>query len=845
MGRGSRRASTFGKMGAGGTSVSDLRFAWRMLARSRGFTLAAAGLLAAGIGVTTFIFSAVDAIILRPLPVAHPEQLVHFVQSLPRIGFDSRVPLPAYEALRDRSTTMSAVFGEQEVDRTMTEPAPAERVRIHLSTPNYFDDLGVHAVVGRTLTRDDANDNPSDPPAVLSYSFWQRRYNGDSKALGKTLRVLGQAFVIVGVLPREFNGFTADTAPDIRVPLRVWPLFAPGWVGHPEFVELNLAGRLKPGVSIAKAQAESKGIWKAALDAMGKPTSTSRDPTYPLELAPLEHGTSVLRDRFSAALKFLIVCSGFLLLMVCANVAGLLLARSAARRREIAVRMAMGATRTRLVRQMLAESALLAALGAAGGILLAAAMTPILSRLLPTIHDLGSNRLALSVGLAVDRRVLLFALAVSIATVVLFGLAPAIAASRTSLDSILREARSSRVWRGRQALILVQVALCTALLTGAGLLIRTFDDLRYLNTGYDTDHVVTLTIDPPVLYTPGESIESYQKATRAFLDGLQQRIRETPGVVSVALAEKGVLRDRGMGTTIAPAGQRATPADVLAIASNYVTPDYFETMGIRLLAGRLLSGSFFDPPQKPAQAVVNQAFVERYFPGADAIGKRFGFTAPGELARPDAEIIGVVSDAKYRSLREPIQPTLYQLSYWEGAVVVPVRTRVKPELMIQPLRRAIMAFDPAVPIIEVETLADEVTASASGERLTAALGSIFALLAVLLSAAGIYGLLAYTVAQRRREIGIRVALGATPGDVGELIGRQALTVVIGGVSLGVAAARMAATLIASLLYGVAPGDFRSVSQAAIVVLAMAAIAAAIPAWRAAHIDPAIALRQDH
>jgi predicted permease len=829
--------------------MNDLRFAWRMLWKSRGFTLAAAGLLAAGIGVTTLIFSAVDAILLRPLPVPHPEQLLRFVQSFPRVGFDSQIPSPVYRALRDRSTTLSAVFGEHEEDVPMTdtkpEPGPAERVRVHLVTPDFFDALGVHAVFGRTLTVDDATDNPGDPPAVLSYAFWQRRFNGDPKALGQTIRVQDHTFVIVGVLSREFNGFAADTAPDIRLPLRALTLIAAGFAGRVDEASLDLAGRLKPGVSMAQARAESTVIWSAALAPFKNTSRPMGRPDYPLELAPLEHGTSILRDRYGPALKFLIACSIFLLLMVCANVAGLLLARSAVRRQEIAVRLAVGATRARLARQMLVESALLAALGAAGGVVLAAALTPILARLLPPIHDLSSNRLTLSLGLGVDRRVLLFSLAVAMATVLLFGLAPAIAASRTSLDSILRGARSSHRWSGRQALLVVQVALCTLLLTGAGLLIRTFEQLHNLNPGFDAEHVLTFTIDPPILYKPGMAIESLQKLTVAFFDTLQERIRETPGVASVALAEVGVLRDHGMGGTVAPAGQRPSEADFIATNANGVTPKYFETMGIHLLEGRLLGG-YFDSQTKPAPAVVNQAFVERHFPGVNPLGKRFGYAAPGKLAGADKEIIGVVGDAKYRSLREPIQPIVYTpFSYPELLAVVHVRTRVKPEQMIQPVRRAIASLDSAMPIIEIDTLADEVDASSSGERLTATLGSTFAILVVLLSAAGIYGLLAYAVTQRRREIGIRMALGATPADVHELIGRQALGIVIGGVILGLAAARASAPLIAGLLYGIAPQDLRSLVGAALAVLAMAAIASAIPAMRAARINPAIALRDDH
>jgi len=344
--------------------MNDLRIAWRMLSRSRGFTFAAAGLLAAGIGVTTLIFSAVDAILLRPLPVRHPEQLVRFVQRVPRVGTASRIPVPVYEALRDRSTTLSTVFGEFAIDAALSEPEPAELIRVHLSTPEFFDVLGVRAALGRTLMADDAEDNPGTPPAVLSYGFWQRRFNGNPEAIGKTIRLHGNQFLIVGVTPREFNGFAADTAPDVRVPLRALLLITDDFGKRPQDASLDLAGRLRPGVTAVQARAECSVIWRAALDRLPSEDRerVSFDASYPLQLDSLEHGVSILRDRYSAALKFLIACSSFLLLMVCANIAGLLLARSATGRQEIAVRLAVGATRARLTRQMLVESAILAAL---------------------------------------------------------------------------------------------------------------------------------------------------------------------------------------------------------------------------------------------------------------------------------------------------------------------------------------------------------------------------------------------------------------------------------------------------------------------------------------------------
>jgi len=814
--------------------MSTLRIAFRTLYKDRGFTLAVAGLLAAGIGVTTLIFSALDAIVLRPLPVSHPEQLVRLVQRVPRAGTVSAIPAHVYEALQHHTTTLSSIFGEYALDVALSQPEPAEQIRVNFSTPNFFDAIGVHAIIGRTLTVDDDKDSAGAPPAVLSYDFWQRRFNGDRNVLGKTIRLSHALFVIVGVTPHGFNGLAADTAPAVRVPLRSLPLIDTSLGPRPRNVQLDLAGRLKPGIAISQAQAESRAIWNAAL-ADGERVGWGAE--YPLELDPLENGVSILRDRYASALQFLFACAGFLLLMICASVAGLLLARSAARRQEIAVRLAIGATRARLAGQALIESSLLAALGAAGGIAIAAALNPLLSRMLPPIHDLGSTRLTISLNAGVDWRVLFFSLAISIATVLLFGLAPAIAASRTSLDSILRGARSSGSLRGRQALILIQVALCTLLLSGAGLLIRTFDQLHKLNPGFDPNHVITFTLEPFTAgYTRDQEI--------AFCKSLLARIQEIPSVVSAALAERGVMRDRGLGQTIAPAGQSPTSADVVANGVNGVTPGYFEAIGMHLLSGRNFTGTE-DPKANPAPVLVNQMFARRYFPGLDPLGKRFGVVAPGQIAKPNFEIIGIVNDAKYRSLRQPVIPMIYNADPYDGGlIVVHVRTRGRPEDVINPVRQAIASLDRSLPIIEIDTLAAEVDASAAGERLTATLGTIFALLAVLLSAAGIYALLAYATTQRRREIGIRMALGATAANISALIGRQTLVTVIGGVIIGLIAARVTAPLISSLLYGVAPLDPSSLTTAAFIVLAMAALAAAIPALRAARIDPSSALRDN-
>jgi predicted permease len=387
--------------------------------------------------------------------------------------------------------------------------------------------------------------------------------------------------------------------------------------------------------------------------------------------------------------------------------------------------------------------------------------------------------------------------------------------------------------------------MSTMLLIGANLLIRTFEDLRKVNPGFDPARVITFTVEIPILYRPGMPIETLQKEAVSFFDTLQERIRETPGVLSVALAARGVMREHGFDTTVARVGERPSREDLLATSVNYVTPSYFETLGLRLFSGRLFHGSPYDRPN-PEQVVVNEAFVDRFFPRTNPVGRRFGRAARGQFARPDAEIIGVVSDAKYRAVREPIRPIIYeQFSYGEGTMVVHVRTKLKPELMIQPVSRAIRKFDPSMPIVTIDRLADEVEASSSSERLTAALGSLFAILSVVLIAAGVFGLLSYIVAQRKHEIGIRVSLGATPNDVWALIGREGAIVVIGGIILGVTVACTASKLIASLLYGVTPTDPVSIAGAVLTVFVITSISAAVPTQQAGHIEPARALREDH
>ncbi len=819
--------------------MDDLRYAARTLAKTPGFTLVAVALLGAGIGANAVIFSALDAVLLRPLGVHHPEQLVRMVQRSPQLGTRSSFEYPLYETLRDHSTTLSAVFGEEELLLALNEPRPAEQIRLNLVTPEYFEQLGVPAAIGRALTPDDAKENPGMVPAVLSYGFWRRRFNGDPGAIGTTITVRGHKLAIVGVMPREFNGTSLDTSPDVRVPVRAAPLlFEEG--DKPttlkELVNLSLVGRLKPGVTPAQAKAESYSFWRANIQTVWKEHQdiVESELRRGMDVEPLGHGTSILRDKFGNALELLIASVGLLLLMVCANLAGLLLARSTARSEEIALRLALGATRARLVRQMLTESALLAALGSVAGLLIAMAATPLLIRALPPMRDLSTARLAISVNIGVNQRVLFFSFAVSAITVLLFGLAPAIGASRASLDSVLRGTRATGGWRGRRALIVFQIALCTVLLAGAGILTRTFEQLRHVDPGFDASRLVTFTAVPSLAGYSNEQAKSLRLA-------LTDRVRQMPGVITVAVASRGLMRGSGIKVTITPPGQQPSPADFLNSSLNTVTPGYFETMGMRIVAGRDFTPADEQIQKPPFKAVVNQAFAQHFFPGQDPVGRIFGNPARAN------EIVGVVSDAKYRSLREPMTPTYYNV--WKDqdfqSMQLEVRTRSDPQSIIEPVRQALAALDPALPFTEIETMSDEVDGSAAGERLTATLASLFGSLAAVLAAIGIYGLLAYVVAQRRREIGIRMALGARPSDIGEMIGMQALVMVAIGVALGIGATLMLGPLIKSLLYGIAPSDTVSLSSAALFVAAIAAVATAIPVLHATRIHPASALRQEN
>lgn len=828
--------------------VRDFRFGARMLVKSPAFTATAALLLAVGISANTLIFSVIDAWMLRPLPVSHPESLVRLIEVHPNDFITWDLPYKLCESVLASNASLSEMICQGEADVPFSDGTSTERIRVHLISPNFFSSLGVHAHLGRVLTGDDERAVARN--AVLSYAFWSRRFGRDASILGRGIILRGHSFTVVGVSPEGFNGLAVDTSPDIRVPAsadRFLIIRSPEMKPNARPLFAQIFGRLRNGASIERAGGEIESLLRATYqDEMDRifPPEKDNEPVRNvmvsrLRLEPVGNGVSNLRSQFSQGLKVLMGGVALLLLMTCANVAGLLLARSTVRAQEMGIRLALGASRGRIVRQLLTEGLLLGLLGGVGGIVLSRAALPLLTQALPPVRDRAAVLQPLAVHIDIDLRVLGFSLLITLATVVLFALSPALQSARSEFVSTLRSSRSTtRRLLPRNLIVTAQVALCTVILIGTVLLVQTLERMRSMNPGFDRDHVVTFTVDPGLKgYSPENS--------RALSRTLLERAGQLPGVVAAGLASRGVMRGTGVKATLAPAGTRIQASDFLNSSLNSVTPGYFECMGMRMLAGR--DFNWFDRNQTtPGKAIVNQTFASRFFPGRSPIGERYGTPGAGNVARSGSEIIGVVSDAKYRSLREPIPPTAYGpvIDGFDSVFILHVRTSQRPETMIAPVRKVLRSLDPELPFIEVRTLREEVESSLWQERLLAALSMIFGAIAVLVASLGLYGALDYAVKSRTREIGVRVAVGAEPTRIIRLLGREVLLLVSCGAVLGLCAYAGAAVWIRRALYQVPVWDPVAIATVLVAIGVVAAIAVAPAIYRAVRIDPSSALRAE-
>ena len=813
----------------------DTRYALRGMRRSPGFAAVAVLSLALGIGANTAIFSLIHALLLRRLPVRAPDELVEPLNLYPGDPPINAFSLQSYEHFRDENHVFSGLTGANHSRfHVRGEGHEPETVYGECVVGNFFPLLGVKPAIGRLIgPEDDRMGNPDSAVAVLSWSYWKDRFNLDPAILGKRILVDDVPLTVVGVTPRALVGLEVGSKPDIWIPLAAESLIhRPSRIGG---FGLRLIGRLKPGVSLEQAQAEMAVLYRFTVE---ERTKASKDPVLrqlKIKLAPAGAGLSTeLRDQFAQPLWALMAVVGLLLLIACINVAHMLLARGASRQREMAVRVSLGAGRFRLVRQVLTESLLLSAAGSLIGILLAYGGAGALVRIMTSGRPIIGLPPHIEIQASPDAQVLLFTCGIALLTGVLFGLAPAWNAFAGVPATSLREAgRAGETRTGRlfgKSLVVAQVALSVVLLGAAGLFVRYLSNLEHVDLGFRRDHVLLVSLDPA-----GSGYDG-ARLSRAYQQ-LLERLRAIPGVRSASLSAGTPISGAGASRLANVEGHPERPEDRRYLSLNWVAPRYFETMGTPFLAGR----DFNAQDQGGARvAIVNQAMARYYFADGNPIGKHFTFDGDNQ----PYEIVGMVGDAHYYEIREATLRTIYLDTFQatQPGSQLSLRTALEPAAVAPEVRRAVRESLKTIPVAKIATLADQVDASIVPERLIATLSGLFGALGSLLAAIGVYGLLAYTVARRIHEIGIRMALGATPENVTRMVLREALAMVCWGLAIGVPIGlwgkKFAASLIADLpVKGMGPMVFGAVAMVAI-----ALVAAYVPARRAARVDPMEALR---
>ena len=843
----------------------DLHFGVRMLLKSKGFTAVAVLSLAIGIGANTAIFTLIDALMLRMLPVKEPQQLALFsIEGLRGGRYSFNHPL--FMRFRENSRSFTGIIAAAGgAPMLVSEPGAggqSESVRPERVSGNYFSALGVNAALGRALTEDDNNIANPQPVAVISHDFWQRRFGLDPAVVGKKITLNNFPLTIVGVAPPGFHGIEVGRRPEMWWPLSLTPQISPGnqFLKSTNVSWLRVMGRLQPGVSLAQAREELNVIFKQQTTEMiaeqpRMPESDRRNiQAMRVELEQGGVGHTNLRQQFKQPLLILMTIVALTLLIACANVANLLLARSAARRKEIAVRLALGAGRWRLIRQLLTESVMLSLLGGALGLLFASWGTHALLNYLP-------QRLPIFINVSPDARALGFTLAVSLLTGVLFGLAPALRATRLDLTSSLKEKAGVEPGRARfslnKVLVVAQVALSLFLLIGAGLFVRTLQNLRNLDTGFDRENLTQFWIDS------GSGAGNARYAP--MFSQLLTRLETLPGARSASMSSLSLLvGDRSRNLVKVP-GYTAGSQEEMACHELTVGPRFFETMGMTMLAGRDFGPQDERPvttePAKPANdkaennappplqfAVINQTMARTFFGNENPVGKSFSYE-DARYKGQTFEIIGVVNDAKYDNLRDQAPKTFYKFYAQQpgqpsGNRAFQIRTAGNPADLAAAIKRAVREIDPQLQIFDLRTMNDIADDAMTQERFVAELASFFSLFALLLCCIGLYGVMSYAVTRRTNEIGIRLALGARGADVVRMVMRETMLMVVIGVVIGLSAALATTRLVSSLLFGLAPNDPATIGLAALVLLAVAAVAGYLPARRAARVDPMVALRHE-
>jgi len=807
--------------------AQDLRYALRLLGKSPGFTAVAVLSLALGIGANSAIFSLINALVLRTLPVPQPGRLV-LLSTLNPNGGKKLLSVAMFEEIQRRQQVFSGLFGwsANAIANLEANGVPYAGCRDD-ATGEYFAALGVKPLLGRLFTPEDALPPPATV-AVLDYRCWRRRFDGDPDIVGKSIRLEGKPVTIIGVTPESYGGLVADVACDVTLPLG----FSDGMRRRREALWMNVAGRLKDGVSLEQARTQLEAIWPAVQAAAlpeGRQGSARQEfLALRLVVESAATGISYLRQRFTRPLTVLMGVVGVVLLIACVNLASLMLARAAGRQRELAVRAALGATRWRLVRQQLAESLLLAAAGAALGFLLAEWGTRFIARMIWTGY------IPLRMDPAPDARVLAFTAAVAIVTAVLFGMAPAWRATRADPGTALQRSARISVSTGRsgKALVAVQVALSLVLLIGAALFLRTIHNLRTVDAGFRRDGVLLV-----ILFPRAGGHEGLNRSV--YYHELADRVAALAGVQSVSYSNLAPIVPREFKESVEPKSGTAAPVDAV---TERVGPGLIETLGMRLLAGR--DFTWRDDAKAPRVALISESLARQLFPSGGAVGQRIRVGMDRE--HQDLEIIGIVNSASLWMARSREPMAVYTpLGQWTRSVhpQMVIRTAVAPASVAAPVRRTIEAMGREYPL-RIQSLREREDWAFMQERLIGILTSFFGGLALLLACIGLYGLMSYSVNRRTGEMGIRMALGAEPGGVLYMMIREVLTLVLAGILVGAPVALAASRLVSRLLFGLSPTDPLSMAAAVTVLTAVALLAGYLPARRAARIDPAEALRSE-
>ncbi len=834
-----------------GRLLFDLKFALRSLVRSPLFTLVAVASLALGIGANTAIFTLIDQLMLRLLPVAQPEQLVMIWSTGPHIG-SNRGPrmasYPMYQDFQKKAQAFSSVFCRFGTAVSLSFSGQTERVDTEMVSGNYFQALGVRPAIGRVFSpEEDDRVYKGHPSVVLSHQYWVSRFAADPNVVGRKLLVDNYPMTIVGVSAQGFTGLDPALSPQIRIPIQMKPLMTPGWddIGDRRSQWIQVFARMKPGFTVTSAQASLQPLFIQILrEELTMPEmkdvsayNRGRFLARKIRMEPAANGYSELRRSFSTALTVLMCMVALVLLIACFNVANLMIARAISRQKEVAVRLAVGASRWQLLRQLLIESLALSLAGGAVGLFLSVAIIRGL------LHFLPGDTSTLMLRAEPDLRILAFNGALALLTGVLFGLAPALQSLKVDLWNTLKDVVGAVSGGGssvrlRKTLVTAQVAFSFLLLVGSGLFVRTLANLKQTNPGFQSiDNLVTFQVDPAL---NGYSLPRLQTFYRQLLDN----VRSTPGVKSAGFAVVPVLSGNEWDSTMSVEGHKNQDNEDNQAFMNSLSSDYWKTMGMSLLAGRDFNDR--DTGKKMTVAIVNRKFATHFFGDKSALGRHVGF-GDGPKSKLDIEIVGVTEDSLYEGPREGVHRQVFvpffQSDYPAG-VAFYVRTSMDSKSMFAALRRKVQELDAGMPVYAMKTLQSQLDETLSTERLIAVLSAAFGLLATLLAALGLYGVMAFMVARRTKEIGLRMALGAPQAQVVWMVMRETLVLVAAGLAIGIPAALGVSKYVSTQLFGVKTTDIASAAAALVVLALVAAGAGFLPARRASTIDPIQALRYE-